>query len=188
MKYSLIILFLFVLSCDSSSPAASGEPNDQQECVNSISIDSSLGECSQTLPYTPSFSNVENNNDTRTITSNNIPNHLVGLFGGELGSLNPNQITPQDNTYIIDLTPSVANEMTPLLGNGGIDFSFGILLNGIEVDPVAAEPWPHEGTSSPNVNWEWNLEVSRLVWELIVIGRMFNHLGHIITMALHHYT
>ena len=39
-------------------------------------------------------------------------------------------------------------------------FSFGILLNGVEVDPVAAEPWPHEGIDSEDVNWEWNLEAS----------------------------
>lgn len=44
----------------------------------------------------------------------------------------------------------------------GIDYSFGILLNGIEVDPVAAEPWPHsdQGFNDPDVNWEWNLEAS----------------------------
>ena len=133
MKHLIFIIFLLILSCDDG-------PLESQECINPISINSSLGECSETLPYTPSFSNVENNNDTRTITSNNIPNHLVGLFGGGQGSLNPNQITPQNNTYILDLTPAVAMETTPLLGIDGIDFSFGILLNGIEVDPVAAEP------------------------------------------------
>ena len=161
MKYSLIILCLFILSCNSDTPTASGESNDLQDCTNPILIDSSLGDCSESLPYTPSFSIVENSNDTRTITSNNIPSHLVGLFGGGPGSLNPNQIKPQNNTYIIDLTPSIASEVTPLLSNDGIDFSFGILLNGIEVDPVAAEPWPHEGVDSPNVNWEWNLEASK---------------------------
>ena len=155
MKYLPIILFLFILSCDSNSTVSS-----EESCANLVSIDSSLGECSETLPYTPSFSNEENTNDTRTITSNNIPNHLVGLFGGGQGSLNPNQITPQNNTYIIDLTPTLASEVTPLLGNDGIDFSFGILLNGVEVDPVAAEPWPHEGLDSQDVNWEWNLEAS----------------------------
>ena len=161
MKYSLIILCLFILSCNSDTPTASGESNDLQDCTNPILIDSSLGDCAESLPYTPSFSIVENSNDTRTITSNNIPSHLVGLFGGGPGSLNPNQIKPQNNTYIIDLTPSIASEVTPLLSNDGIDFSFGILLNGIEVDPVAAEPWPHEGVDSPNVNWEWNLEASK---------------------------
>ena len=160
MKFLLIIFCIFILGCDKDTASGSGESNDLEECMNSISINSSLGECSETLTYTPSFSNVENSNDTRTITSNNIPNHLVGLFGGGPGSLNPNQILPQNNTYIIDLTPSVATEVTPLLGDDGIDFSFGILLNGIEVDPVAAEPWPHEGIDSPNVNWEWNLEAS----------------------------
>ena len=160
MGYLLIILYLFFISCDGDNSTSLGESNNSEECTNPISIDSSLGECSETLPYTPSFSNVENSNDTRTITSNNIPNHLVGLFGAGPGSLNPNQITPQNNNYILDLTPSIASEVTPLLGDAGIDYSFGILLNGIEVDPVAAEPWPHEGTDSPNVNWEWNLEAS----------------------------
>ena len=158
--YSLIVLCLFIISCDGDNSTALGESNDAAECTNPISIDDGLGACSEILPYTPSFSNIENSNDTRTITSNNIPNHLVGLFGGGPGSLNPNQITPQNNNYIIDLTPSIANEVTFLLGDAGIDYSFGILLNGIEVDPIAAEPWPHEGTDSPNVNWEWNLEAS----------------------------
>ena len=39
-------------------------------------------------------------------------------------------------------------------------YSFGILLNGVEVDPVAAEPWPHTKPVSNSHNWDWNLEAT----------------------------
>ena len=61
----------------------------------------------------------------------------------------------------MNLNPTVSNNFTSLLGQNGPSFSFGILLNGIELDPVAAEPFPHdEGANSPNANWEWNLEAT----------------------------
>lgn len=83
---------------------------------------------------------------------------MVGLFGGGQGSLNPTAIAAQSETYTVATNPSEANNWTPLLGEIGPDYSFGIVLNGIELDPVAAEPFPHEGVTAPNVNWEWNLE------------------------------
>ena len=179
--YLLLSFVLFFNSCEKDPASASGDSGDSGDtggseesgdtggsedssnCTLPIEIDSSLGVCSETLPYDNSITIVDSENgDTRTITSNNIPNHSVGLFGGGPGSLNPNAITPQNNTYVIDLTPSKSDEFTQLLGIDGIDYSFGILLNGIEVDPVAAEPWPHsdQGFNDPDVNWEWNLEAS----------------------------
>jgi hypothetical protein len=79
-----------------------------------------------------------------------------------MGSLNPNAISPQNESYTIPVNPTEANEFTSLLGTTGTDlgpqYSFGILFNGVELDPVAAEPFPHEGMNSSNANWIWNLE------------------------------
>ena len=79
-----------------------------------------------------------------------------------MGSLNPNAISPQNESYTIPVNPIEANEFTSLLGTSGTDlgpqYSFGILFNGVELDPVAAEPFPHEGMNSSNANWIWNLE------------------------------
>jgi hypothetical protein len=98
----------------------------------------------------------------RILISNNIPEHRVGLFGRVQGALNPNAISAQNETYSISASPVASNVLTPLLSTtgstAGPNYSFGVLLNGVEVDPVAAEPFPHQGFTNPNVNWEWNLE------------------------------
>ena len=46
------------------------------------------------------------------------------------------------------------------LSNNGPTYSFGILFNGIELDPIAAEPWPHTKPITSNHNWDWNLEAT----------------------------
>ena len=173
--FMVIVLNIFIVSCDDSdSPSLSPEPannnnedsdtnevvNDTVLCTEIVAVDDSKGACSETLgeQNQASFST---SGSFRIISSNNIPNHDVGLFGGGPGSLNPNAITSQNSTYQIDLNPSKATSNTQLLNNGPI-YSFGILLNGVELDPVAAEPWPHSslGFNDPDVNWEWNLEAT----------------------------
>jgi hypothetical protein len=127
------------------------------DCTPTKSLDSSRGACGETL--TPASAYSESlNGTTRTITANSIPNHLVGLFGGGQGSLNPNAITAQNESYDITTNPTVAASKTELLGSTGPVASFGVLMNGVELDPVAAEPWPHEGMMAANVNWTWNYE------------------------------
>ncbi|MFD0964761.1 YHYH protein [Pseudofulvibacter geojedonensis] len=142
-----------LISCSDSDDST----NNSINCTSNITLDTSRGACNETLNTTPTFSNTVNGN-TRTITANNIPNHMVGLFGGGQGSLNPNAISAQSSNYTMTVNPTVASSLTPLLGSNGPDYSFGVLLNGIELDPIAAEPWPHQGIMNPNVNWEWNLE------------------------------
>lgn len=138
------------------------DDTDTETCTPAKFIDQTRGDCNETLSFTSSY--IESTTGTtRTITSNSIPNHKVGLFGGGQGSLNPNAISAQSETYTITTNPTAAADFTPLLGtgsgrDGGPQYSFGILMNGVELDPVAAEPFPHEGMMSPDVNWEWNLE------------------------------
>lgn len=150
------------------------------ECTSDIDVDTSRGACTETLGFTPEVS-VGVSGDTRTITANNIPDHSVGLFGRVAGAINPNAISQQNSTYRIDTTPELAGTNTQLLSSTGPQYSFGVLLNGVEVDPVAAEPWPHEGIMSPNVNWEWNLEAT-----MVQIGLDCNN-AHVQPSGKYHY-
>ena len=156
-KILLSCVLLILFSCEDSDSDAS--INDStSDCNELITVDSSRGDCLETLDIANEFS-ITTSGDLRKITANNIPQHDVGLFGNSPGALNPNSITEQNNRYDIDLAPSMANSKTYLLNNGPA-YSFGILLNGVEVDPVAAEPWPHTKPVSNSHNWDWNLEAT----------------------------
>ena len=146
--FIVVIFTLFLIDCE----------NNDRDCDVVISIDSSKGDCSEDLSYENEV-DFSISGNKRIIYSNNIPNHNVGLFGNLNGSLNPNRITPQNSRYEIDLVPSKVNYITKLLNNGPA-YSFGIMLNGVELDPVAAEPWPHSKPVTKNHNWEWNLEAT----------------------------
>lgn len=130
---------------------------EAENCESDIVFDNSIGACSETLTE-PSQYNESVSGATRTITANSIPDHAVGLFGNISGALNPNAISQQSETYHITTNPAMAASFTSLLGSNGPDYSFGILFNGVELDPIPAEPFPHEGMMSPDANWEWNLE------------------------------
>ena len=79
--------------------------------------------------------------DTRLIVANNIPDHLVGRF--------PNgTVQAQSNTYRMDATPSLAGAPTYL----SLGSSFGIALNGVTFDPLAAEFYEKGGQ-------DWNYVV-----------------------------
>jgi len=154
---SITLIGIIVFSCKKDDETTTSN------CSSDQVLDNSRGACDQSLSFTSQY-NESIQGTVREISSNNIPDHMVGLFGQVQGALNPNAITEQSETYQITTTPAIANSLTPLLsttGEGpdaGPQYSFGILFNGVELDPVAAEPFPHEGTMSPNVNWEWNLE------------------------------
>lgn len=157
MFYPIVFMILF-LSCNKSE-----EPVEEQNCTTDQVLDDTRGVCNETLPFDSSYHQTISGS-VRTITANSIPNHKVGLFGKVAGALNPNAITEQSETYQISSNPSIASELTPLLStqgvvpNAGPQYSFGIIFNGVELDPTPAEPFPHEGIFSSNVNWEWNLE------------------------------
>lgn len=160
MRSSTLICGL-IISSITALQACKKDETTTVECVSNQVLSATRGACDQTLTFTSQF-NQAISGTTRTITSNSIPSHQVGLFGQGEGSLNPNAIAEQSETYQVPANPSIATSFTPLLAtngtNAGPQYSFGVLLNGVELDPVAAEPFPHEGMMSPNVNWEWNLE------------------------------
>lgn len=149
--FTIILLIPFV-ACEKENP---------EECTVEKQLDSSRGECNQTLAFTSQVV-ISEEGSNRIITSNSIPQHQVGLFGKGKGSLNPNEIKEQNETYVVTVNPTKNSALTALLltsgSKAGPQYSFGVLLNGVELDPIAAEPFPHEGMMSPNVNWEWNLE------------------------------
>ena len=165
------LLTVFFLSCGKEGctdplatnydSSAKKEDNSCNYCYTDQILDNSRGECDQTLNFNSLYNETIQGNN-RIITANSIPNHDVGLFGPVMGSLNPNSISPQNESYTIPLNPIEANEFSSLLGTSGTDlgpqYSFGILFNGVELDPVAAEPFPHEEMNSSNANWVWNLE------------------------------
>ncbi|MCF8259688.1 MAG: YHYH protein [Melioribacteraceae bacterium] len=173
-----LIMFLFVLTaCSEDSP---NDTTSDSDCTSSIAVDTERGACTEVLSTASTFSqNITGG--TRTINANNIPAHKVGLFGNVSGSLNPNAIRSQSSTYAITTTPSEAATLTSLLSSNGPTYSFGVLLNGVELDPVAAEPWPHEGFMAANVNWEWNLEAT-----MVQIGLDCNN-AHVQPSGKYHY-
>ena len=156
---SLAFIFFALVSCSKK------ESDQSADCTSDEVVDLSRGACTQTLSETPAYTEEIIGTD-RKITANNIPGHSVGLFGAGPGSLNPNAIKAQNSVYNITTLPQIASSVTKLLSTKGVgpaagpQYRFGIMFNGVEMDPVAAEPWPHKGIKDPNVNWEWNLEAT----------------------------
>lgn len=166
-KSKLLLLFslcFIIYSCDDDQV---GDPVSAINCVSDQVIDQSRGACSETLNFTPQY-NESISGSTRTITCNNIPDHKVGLFGNVNGAINPNAISEQSKSYDITTSPIEAGSFISLIQTTGTfptagpKYAFGILLNGVKLDPVAAEPFPHEGAMSANANWEWNLEATNV--------------------------
>jgi hypothetical protein len=142
-----VILGLIMIAGLLSMSACNKEETalDASECAAANALDYSKITCTEVLSETSNITINEGGSFT-TIASNNIPDHVVGAFPN---SSNPNTIAAQNETYTITATPSIASSTTPLL-DGRPMYSFGITLNGVELDPEAAEPF---GGS----NWEWNL-------------------------------
>ena len=130
LKIWILFLVIIFMGCQKENIV-----DDGANCKALITVDTSRGECNIQLGY---VNQVEFSilGDKRVITANNIPEHKVGLFGNSAGSLNPNGIKEQNNTYEIDATPIKSSSITELINNGP-EYSFGIMLNGLELDPVA---------------------------------------------------
>lgn len=179
---SSLIIFIAACGTDDTTDDTVNEP----DCTSDQALDASRGNCDETLSESSAFEMTISGND-RVISANSIPNHKVGLFGQVQGSLNPNAISAQNETYTVTLNPTEASSFTSLLSttgtgrNVGPQYSFGILFNGVELDPVAAEPFPHEGMMSPDANWEWNLEATN-----VQIGLDCNN-AHVQPTGKYHY-
>lgn len=160
------INYLLLLTALASAITACKDPELKaidDYCESNQVVDTTRGACTEELFITSEFTQGVNSAEI-IISCNNIPEHRVGLFGEGEGSLNPNAIRSQNSDYRINRYPEEFSEFTPLLGTTGFgaelgpQYSFGILFNGVELDPVAAEPFPHKGVFHDLANWEWNLE------------------------------
>ncbi len=156
LKFIAISLILFAACSTNNEEDIDVVDDPAANCSSGQQIDKSRSACNETLTYSNAYSETISGNN-RIITSNSIPEHQVGLFGQVPGSSNPNAISPQNETYTIPMNPEITGSLTALLSDGP-QYSFGIIFNGVELDPIAAEPFPHNGIMDPNVNWEWNLE------------------------------
>ncbi len=91
---------------DSSTDSSSDSTTDNTTDSSTTSTDDGCvlyelyterPDCAVTLSLSNEVS-IRTQNSNRIITSNNIPEHKVGLFGGGIGSLNPNSISEQNST------------------------------------------------------------------------------------------
>ncbi len=141
---------LTILDNDAGSSACDGT-------TDSYSIDLEASNCKEsaetnlgvTSEYTVSVSG-----DARTITSNSIPDHNVGMFPN-MG--NPNTISAQDKTFNITTNPTKSNRTTSLTTSSGQPrYWFGILDNSIVLAPIAAEFFTNTSTGEDNSDWNEN--------------------------------
>ena len=180
LKFLVFGTLIFLLSQCTDTETDDGGTSTP-ECTSDKVVDKTRGACNETLTLVPSVK-IEIVGANRVITANSIPNHKVGLFGNVAGSLNPNGIRAQNKTYTITNQPVKASQFFSLTNATTLSlWSFGVLLNGVELDPIAAEPWPHQGLMATNVNWEWNLEATN-----VKIGLDCNN-AHVQPTGKYHY-
>jgi len=83
--------------------------------------------------------------NTRTIRANGIPNHAVGAFPN---SGNPHTIQPQNQLVSMPVSPTRAANVN----DHEIGWDFGMAVNGVLIDPLAAEFWQ----GNPNSGWNYD--------------------------------
>lgn len=147
LKNNLLVgcLGVLTISCSNSNVAQQDlEVGKPSESTFSIHLDAAT--CQEESNYKSEYAeSVDSLNELRTIVSNSIPNHTTGAFPN---SGNPNTIQPQNHSYSLELQPKYIGKVTQ-----GQGYSFGVLLNGVEVDPYSAEFFK----GLKGVNREWNI-------------------------------
>lgn len=93
----------------------------------------------------------------RVVRSNGIPNHDVGAFPNPG---NPHTISAQNLEYRMPANPQMATQLTSVYSESGFgigrpNFVFGVVNNGVKLDPSAAEAFV---TSSGSKNFDWAKE------------------------------
>lgn len=82
---------------------------------------------------------------TRVVTGNGLPTHLVGRFPN---SRNPYEITEQRVSLTMPLYPESTGRTTEL----PFGWTFGVSIDGVVFDPLAAEYW----AGDPKSGWSYN--------------------------------
>ncbi|HPF10469.1 MAG TPA: YHYH protein [Flavobacteriaceae bacterium] len=147
----VLLAFLALGSC-SQDPNGNTTTDDETNSTNcdlvasTFKINLTTTGCTVDLPMASIYNEtVDANADTRTMTFNGIPGHLVGTFPN---NGNPNTISEQGDTYVVDLTPQISNQMVSAQG-----YEFGVLFSGVVVDPFTAEFFMGSG----GINMNWNI-------------------------------
>jgi hypothetical protein len=151
-RYLNVCLLLSILSLGCGTKKKMTNQSDSSDCPENVSvfhIKLDTEGCVVALGFTREFTmTTDIDKDTRTIVSNNIPNHNVGAFPNPG---NPNTISPQSKKYEMDLTPTKAKNSTP-----GQGLTMGILLSGAEIEPYSGEFFIG---SEGDLNRGWNYNV-----------------------------
>lgn len=134
--------------------------------------DSVSAHTSTTTSYVSGFTNsvtITTDDSYRYIVSNGIPAHTVGTFPNVAC---PNTIVSQSQSYRVPLTGVQASSVSAVGNN-----EFGIALNGVLLDPAAAEYWNDDSTSG----WQYNA-----LSDLVDLGMDYNH-AHVQPTGTYHY-
>ncbi|WP_170423150.1 YHYH protein [Ruegeria arenilitoris] len=92
-----------------------------------------------------SLTEISESQNSLKVSANGIPDHLVGHFPNRG---NPHGISQQNVSLKIPANPKSARTVTPL----ELGWNFGVSLNGVVFDPLAAEFWHGD----PNSGWSYN--------------------------------
>ncbi|WP_170466789.1 YHYH protein [Ruegeria arenilitoris] len=92
-----------------------------------------------------SLTEISESQNSLKVSANGIPDHLVGRFPNRG---NPHGISQQNVSLKIPANPKSARTVTPL----ELGWNFGVSLNGVVFDPLAAEFWHGD----PNSGWSYN--------------------------------
>ncbi|MEM7298618.1 MAG: YHYH protein [Bacteroidota bacterium] len=137
----------------SETAAASFTTLGTNESVFSIHLDPNdcTVDIQNSLGVSSSYSESVDGN-TRTITVNDVPNHMVGTFptASDRRIGNPNAISAQSNSYSMTTEPALANNSTNASG-----WVNGVLFSGVGIEVYTAESFTGF-TGETNRSWNRN--------------------------------
>ena len=126
-------------------------PSNPSNCTHDNTLSTTNIGCCDT-PNHPNAYFESTINDTRTIYSNNFPNHSF--------CFNPNRIPePTYYQFELDATPQKAVSSSSIIrANGRPLRYYGVAVNGVVMAPAPATPFIFENTQTGEFNWDWVFE------------------------------
>jgi hypothetical protein len=142
---SFLSLMLGITSCQTTTDTEDFDCTTVDNTVASIwrSCDNDHTADAFTSTYSESVSG-----GVRSITSNNIPNHDYGVPVISMAEI--------VKTYTMPSSPALTGTTKSVFGTSRIDYTFGIGVNGVKLDPAAN--FPYENPNTGEQNFEWVLE------------------------------
>ncbi len=158
---ALLLLTVFALSCSEDDTSIVDNDDVVTDCSNvssvftiALSTDGCTTDIASELNTTSLYNeNVQGN--TRTISINSIPDHMVGTFPNQG---NPNTISEQSKSFTMTTAPQAAASVTN--GQGWVG---GVLFSGVTIEVYTAEFF---GGSNGQTNSNWKLTTLQSVRSL----------------------